>query len=188
MNTPTRIVALAAAAALALSCGDDGPSGPGPIQDDLVFTRADQSRISFASGAMLHVWCGPWEEGVVPAASIQILFGGPTASDPRWHLRAVAADVTPGVPIEFPNSFIWDQPKDVDIFIYDPPNELSTQDYRSSGSITFQQLRCGSGGEIRFSIDAVVGSEFGDGPSVAVTGAFRAPIDPPKASGGSLPW
>ena len=131
---------------------------------------------------------GAWEEGLIPTASLQIFFGGPTASDPRWHLRAVMADVTIGEVLLFPNNFIWDQPKDVDIFIYDPPNELSTQDYQSGGSITFQQLQCGSGGGIRFSIDAVIGSEFGDGPSVAVSGTFQAPIGVPKASGGWPLW
>ena len=102
---------------------------------------------------------------------------------PLEHLRAVVADVVIGQPLAFPNSFVFDLPKDVDLFVADssddPPNDLSSQDGRSSGFITFQKLQCGSGGEVQFSIDAVIGSEFHDGPSVSVTGAFRAAIDPP---------
>lgn len=179
MKRTIRFAAIAATAALPLACGDGDPSGPGSVQNDLVFTRADQSRIAFSSGALLFVWCGAWEEGVVATPSLQVLFGGPTAGDPHWHLRAVVADVTLGEPLPFPNSFIWDQPKDADLFVGDPPNELSTSEGQSSGSITFHQLQCGSGGEVRFSIDAEVGSELFGAPSVAVTGTFRAPIGQP---------
>lgn len=148
----------------------------------LIFTRADQSQIAFASDPLVFVWCGPWEEGVVPIAtpSLQILFRGPSfAADPRWHLRVVVADVIPGQPLTFPNEFVFDQPKDVDLFVSDPPNELSTQAGGSSGSVTFQKLRCGAGGVVRLSIDALIGSEFGDGPPVRVTGSFSAAVGQP---------
>ena len=179
MNRQTGVLALAAAAAFSVSCGEESPSGLGAAQNGLVFTRADQSGIVFSSAAVLQVWCGPWEEGTTPTQSLQILFGGPGAEDPRWSLRTVVADVTIGVPLGFPNGFVFDQPKDVDLFLSDPSNELSTQDSRSSGSLTFQKLQCGSGGEVQFSIDAVIGSEFGDGPSVSVTGSFQAEVGQP---------
>jgi hypothetical protein len=184
MNRAAGVLALATAASLSLSCSESSPSGPGATQNSLVFTRADRSEISFSSDAFLYVWCGPWEEGLVVTPSVQVLFGGPGPGDPRWHLRAVVADVTIGQPLAFPNGFVFDLPKDVDLFVADlsddPANELSSQDARSSGSITFQKLQCGSGGEIQFSIDAVIGSEFHDGPSVNVRGTFRAAIDPPS--------
>ena len=78
----------------------------------------------------MSVWCGPWEEGVVATPSFQVLFRGPSAADPRWHLRAVAADVKLGQPMTFPNGFVFDQPKDVDVFVFDPPNALSTQGWQ----------------------------------------------------------
>jgi hypothetical protein len=161
-----------------LACSDEGPSGPGQIQNTLLFTRADQSRVAFSSGSSVRAWCGPWEEGEIEVPSLQAIVLGSSAADPYWHLRAVVADVTLGQPLTFPNNFVFDQPEDVDIFVLDPPNELSTQDDRSSGSVTFQELRC-TGGSVRFSIDAVIGSEFGNGPSVRVTGSFSAPIGQP---------
>ena len=173
MIMSARLVALVATAALLPSCSDSDPTGPGPTQNSLVFTRADQSEISFSSNGLLYVWCGPWEEDVA-TPSLHVLFAGAAEEDPGWHLRAVVGDVTLGDPLLFPNSFIFDQPKDVNIFVFDPPNELSTQDDQSGGSITFQQLDCGNDGEVQFSIDAVIGSELGDGPSVGVTGTFRA--------------
>jgi len=178
MNGSVRLVALVAMSALLLSCGDDDndPTGPGPIESNLVFTREDQTVISFSSDAQLFVWCGPWEEGEVDTPSLHVLFAG---LEDGWQLSAVIADVTLGEPLLFPNSFIFDQPKDVHIFVLDPPNELSTQESESGGSITFQQLGCGSGGEVQFSIDAVIGSEVTDGTPVSVTGTFRAPIGQP---------
>lgn len=175
------LVAFAAATVASLACSDKTPSGPGADLNTLVFTRADHSVIAFASGAQVFVWCGPWEEGFVATPSLQILFGGPAQADPRWHLRAVVADVAVGQPLPFPNGFIWDQPKDVDVFLADAPNELSTTQSPANGSVTFQRFQCGSGGSVEFSIDAVLGSEFWDGPSVGVSGSFRAAVGQPPS-------
>jgi hypothetical protein len=178
-----RIVALIAMSALLLSCDEDDPPASDPVQNDLVFTRDDQSQMSFSSDAELFVWCGPWEEGKFPidTPSLQVFFGDIAQPEAGWYLRAVVADVTVGEPLLFPNFFIFDQPKDVSIFVFDSPNELSTSEDESSGSIVFQQFDCGSGGEVEFTIDAVIGSEFSDGTPVHVTGTFRAPI-------GQSPW
>jgi hypothetical protein len=155
------------------ACGDSDPAGPGSaIQNDLIFTRADGSTIAFAGSSALEISCGSWEAGMVATPSLQVRLSGQTG----WHLRAVLDDVAIGQPLSFPNGFIWDQPQNVDLFILDVPNELSTQDGRSSGSITFQVLSCVSGGQVSFTIDAVIGSEFGNGPSVTVTGSFNAPV------------
>jgi hypothetical protein len=177
MSSLTRLAALAAMAALLVSCGDDKdePLAPDPEGNDLVFTREDQTTIQFPSDSGTLVWCGPWDEDV-GTPSLQILFYGPEAEDPSWALGAVIADVVLGQPLSFPNAFDFDDPKDVAIFIVDPPNELSTQDDESSGTITFQELDCGSGGEVQFEIDAVIGSELTDGPHVHVTGTFRATV------------
>jgi hypothetical protein len=183
MRRSARVVRVLGAMLLLSSCGKS-PTGPDSVENSLVFTRANQSRISFPSGAQLFAWCGPWDS-LVATPSVQVLFAAATISgapDPSWHLKAVASDVTVGTPRTFPNLFISDQPKGVDIFVLDPPNELSTSTDNSSGSITFQKLNCGTGGEVQFSINATIGSEFGDGPSITMAGAFRSPIGqaPPK--------
>lgn len=49
-------------------------------------------------------------------------------------------------------------------------------DVGSGATITFQEVSCQRGGTVRFSIDAVVGSEFGDGPTMRVTGSFRGTV------------
>ena len=182
MRGSVLLTCLAVTAALSVSCSDSGPSDPSPVQGMLVFTRADNSRLSFAKGAAVSVWCAPWEEGVVATPSLQILFGQ-KADEPHWWLHAAVADVTIGQALAFPNNFVWDQPKGVDIFVGDPvgPNELSTQAGGSGGSITFQQLDCGNGGGVEFTIDAVIGSEFGNGPSIGVSGDFRAPVGGPPS-------
>ena len=115
----------------------------------------------------------------MPEPSIQVVFGGPGVGSPSWHLRGVLADIVVGEAIGFPNRFVSDEPKDVDVFVLDPPNELSTQDDRSSGTITFHELECGANGKVRFSIDTVIGSEFWDGDSITLTGTFSAPVGEP---------
>jgi hypothetical protein len=161
------------------ACGDRGTTGPGTSQakeNTLVFTRADQSRLVFAAGSQLRVWCGPWEDGAIATPAVHLVFLGPGASDRGWMLTAVRADVRIGVPLAFPNRFIFDQPRNVDLFILDEPNELSTSTSGSSGSITFQQLDCATGGRVEFTIVATVASELNGRPSVSVAGRVNAPV------------
>lgn len=178
-----RSLLLAAFAAAALAgCSDNSPSDPiVPVdtQNSVVFTRANQTTITFSSAARLYVWCGAWEPGSINAPSVHIAYGGPGTNDPFWQLSAVRANVTIGQPLSFPNTFVFDQPKNADIFVLDPPNELSTQIATSSGSITFQRLNCNTGGAVEFTINAVIGSEFSGSPSVTASGRFQAAIGSP---------
>ena len=173
MKRSTSVVVLGAML-LSSSCGGS-PTEPGAVENSLVFTRANQSQISFPSGALLRVWCGPWDN-IVATPSLQILFAAPGGPSAYWHLKAVVSDVTVGIPLTFPNHFTFSQPRNVDIFVLDPPNELATNTDKSTGSITFQKLNCGTGSEVQFSINATIGSEFGNGPSITVAGTFRSPI------------
>lgn len=165
---------------LLVSCSDgDKPTdtGTGGVINSVVFERPDGSKVQF--GTDIQIWCGAWEEGLVPNQTLHIMVGAQTSGDGAlkyWWLRAVVDDVTIGEEMTFPNSFIWDEPKDVDIFVFDSPNELSTQDERSSGSIVFQQLQCHLGGDVEFTIEAVIGSEFGDGPPLQVEGSFQGKV------------
>ena len=179
MGRSVGLFALATSAVLWVSCSN--PSEPDSNRDTLVFTREDQSEVPFSSDAVLYAWCGPWEEGEVATPTLHVLFAGPGFQDPLWYLRAVIADVTVGEPNGFPNGFAFDQPTGVDLFVFDPPNELSTQDDGSSGTITFQNLPCETGAVVEFSIDAVVGSEFQGGAPVHVGGTLRASIGEPPS-------
>ncbi len=166
-------------------CSDEQPTAPVPVdtQNSLVFTRENQTQIVFPGTATLYVWCGPWESGSVNTPTVHVRYGGPTANDPFWQLSAVVSDVRLGQALQFPNRFVFDQPKGADIFLFDPSNELSSQADGSSGSITFQRLTCSTGadGVVEFSMNARIGSEFAGGPSVTAIGTFRSRVGPVPA-------
>jgi hypothetical protein len=155
-------------------CGDDDGTTCatcGPV-NSLVFTRADASEVEFSSPVKTFVWCGDWDNGVeVPA--LHIFFGSTEPEDPNWMLSAVVADIELETPLSFPSSGAWDEPEGVSMFLNDQPNELSSFQSESSGSITFHALPCQGGSTVEFTIDAVLASELHQGPSVAVTGYFR---------------
>jgi hypothetical protein len=168
----------AAMLALFTSCSERDPV-QSLDQDviDIIMTRADGTVVQFADDAILFIWCGSWEENV-PVPSLRIVLGGPGSGEPYLQLRAVLDNVTVGEPLSFPNTFVFDQPKDVDVFVFDPPNEASTQTEGTGlgGQITFQELACEAADRIEFTIDATLGSEFGNGPAITVSGRFRASI------------
>jgi hypothetical protein len=174
-----RSIALAGVVlALLGACSEEDPVGPelAPF-NNLVFTREDGSRIPFSNEASVFVWCGPWEQGIL-AESLQIIFGGPGPTDPRLQLRAVMEDLSIGEPQPLPNTFVFDDPDSVEIFVFDPPNEVSSQIVGTGlgGQITFQKLDCPDG-LVEFTVDATLGSEFGGGPWIRVSGSFRATIE-----------
>ena len=173
INAPGALV-VATAVLFTAGCGSSEPAGPSGTHNDLVFERENGSVITFADETT--VWCGAWETGEVPVASVHVLVGGVPSG---WKVTAVRADVVIGEPIAFPNTFIWDDPRGADMFILDPPNELSTQSSDSSGRITFTELDCSIGGTVAFTIDAIVGSEFGDLPPVSVAGSFSGRVGQP---------
>jgi hypothetical protein len=166
-----------ACASLVVACSDSKPTETEvPVDENtLVFTRANQSTITFANGSQLRVWCGPWEPGAVPTPAVHVVYSGTGAGDPGWMMTAVVADVVIGTPLTFPNAFPFDQPRNAQLFINDPPNELSSAESASSGSVTFQQLNCSTGGRVAFTTSATLASEVG-GPSVSVSGKLSAPV------------
>lgn len=159
-----------------LGCGDDGSSKPSDgISGPLVFTRADSSEVEFPDGAEAFVWCGPWELDLVPVPSLHVWFGVP-GQPGYWLLRAVLGDIALGDSLRFPIYFVWDEPERVALYLLDLPNELATDTDESSGFIVFNRIPCQAGSKIDFTIDAVLGSEYGDMPTVTVRGRFIAPI------------
>ena len=166
-----------ATVSLAGACGDDTPTELDvPVsQNTLVFTRANQSNITFANGSQLFAWCGAWDPGAVSTPAVHVAYFGTGANTPGWTMSAVVADVVIGTPLTFPNSFVFDQPRKAHFFVNDPSNELSSAESASSGSITFQQLSCATGGRVAFTTSAILASETG-GPSVSVSGRVSAPV------------
>jgi len=150
------------------------------VKNNLIFERSNGTQVQFKPNTF--VWCGPWEEDLIPVETLHILVGfDPAAQENKsgWMLQAVISDVKIGEEMKFPNTFTWNQPEGVLLFVLDDPNELSTQEEESRGGIVFQKSSCGTGGEVQFSIDAVIGSEFSGGDSLKVSGTFYAPITGP---------
>ena len=72
------------------------------------------------------------------------------------------------------------------MFLHDPPNELATDTNESSGFIVFRRLPCPSGTTVDFSIDAILGSEYGDMPP-SPCGAALLHTSPELPWGGHKP-
>ena len=167
---------------LTWGCGNDGGSGPVTADDPITFVRADSSIVSFAGSTETYVWCDDWEPGEVSTPALHVWVGTLSPDSPHWWLRSVTEDIALEVPLTFPNHFIWNEPDSVHIFLGDPPNELATDTENASGTIRFHQLPCPGSGLVEFSIDAVLGSEFGGMPPVAVRGRFSTQVTAPP------PW
>jgi hypothetical protein len=166
-----------AALSLFVGCGDDkAASCPtcGP-ENTLVFTREDSTEVVFPSSAVTYVWCGEWEEwdSDVGLPALRIAFGSRNVEEPNWYLEAALADIELDQPISFPATTSGNEPRRVLLFLNDGPNELSSFEGESGGTITFHALPFPGGGTVEFTIDAVLGSEYGNGPPVAVNGYFR---------------
>jgi hypothetical protein len=183
MCSVSRIWAPVMAAVLMLvGCGDDDTvNPPGGIDNSLVFTREDASEVEFPAGAEAYIWCGRWEQDV-SVLSLHVWFGNPEQPG-GWVLQAVVGDIEVRDTLRFPNYFVWDQPDSVHLFLLDPPNELATNTEESDGFIVFHRLPCPSGTTVDFSIDAVMGSEYGDMSPVTVRGRFTAQVTGPPPAG-----
>lgn len=182
MRSTRRLVsgaALLLAVALT-SCGDDDELIGN--EDALICKRENGSTVQFSS-ARIHVWCGPWEEDIVLAPTLHVLCIDPNdLHHARWELQAVYADFSPGDTLRFPNTFIWDHPDSAHVFLYDPPNELSTDRENASGWIVFHQIPCRGASEVEFDINAILASELSDMSWVSMQGSLR------RAVTGSPPW
>ena len=140
------------------------------ITSSVSLTRSDGSPVAVKQH--VRVWCGRWARDVrTPAIHVRI-------GDPRgpavWRLSAVVADVRRRPVVRFPHSFVWNKPSRALIGGHDDRNEFTTAEEESSGRVVFSRVRCGRRLDVRFRVDAVMGSEFSDGTPVAIRGAFGA--------------
>jgi len=181
MRLPVFLLGLLFGVTLAASASAD-------VENNLVFTRQNGTTIMFPAAAKTYAWCGPYEGATIPTPTFHLITFDTTFAQGYWRLRAIPADVTVGDTLNFPMNWTWPSPDSVNVFIADPPNEISSNQHEDVfGWIVFQQLDCSEEGGIEFSIDAHFPSEFGDGPWVEVTGNFRAdytgsPFVPARAS------
>jgi hypothetical protein len=176
-------VAVLIAAVLMGGCRS-GDQPRGEADGGLIFHRADGSTIAFAG--TVQAWCGPWND-VIPTRALHVAALGGLRRQPGkwpsyWYLWAVPNDAQAGRRVRFPVDFpAWNKPAGAKLFVGDWPtrNELSTQEEDSSGWISFAQAGCEPGNPVEFSIDAVVGSEFGDAEPVRVEGSFSGVVGEP---------
>ena len=160
-----------AIALLVVAAASGAAAAPAPafqVDNRVVLTRGDGTPLPVAP--KVRVWCGPWSSEVRKPA-IHIRAG--TRSG-LWTLSAVVADVRRRPVVRFPHSFVFDKPTGAQLFAAGGRNEASTAEEESSGRITFSRVRCGSRLDVRFRVDAVMGSEFSDGTAIAIRGTFSA--------------
>jgi hypothetical protein len=125
-------------------------------------------------GVNYAICCGPWEAGYDETFVLKIFCYGGSAEESVWKLFIVVDEVELDTPYAFPT----DEANPAVIYMVDASNsnELSSDTDESSGTITFTVLNCGPPLEVDFTVDCNVGSEFGDGPSVDVSGDFRCTV------------
>jgi hypothetical protein len=148
-------------------------------QSTLAFRRADGTPIRF--DGRLYAWCGRWEPDVkVPA--LQVLLVPPRRRrGAYWMLSGVLKDIRRNPRVRFPIGFVWNRPKGAELFVYDAPtkNEASSETEEAKGIVSFTRTTCRRGQTVAISARGVLGSEFGDGTPVRVSGKFRGTIGPP---------
>ena len=142
----------------------------------VALVRDDESEVNL-TGAETFACCRAYDSEVAPDPAVH-LWHRRQSDGAGWQLTVVLADITPEEPLTFPNDFPFDMPEGAALFAMDPPNEASTQQADSSGSVVFHAIDCEAG--IELTIDAVAGSELADSPPLSVSGTFAASADPPK--------
>jgi len=153
------------------------PAGTTP----LTFRRASGSRIVFRGE--IRSWCGAWsDESSARSLHIAVLRrDGRDFARPYWHLAAVLRDVERGRVVRVPVGFTESRPRSAAVFVCDTAtrNEASSEEEESHGRISFASVRCNLGSAVGFTIEASLGSEFGDGKPIRASGTFRGVIGRP---------
>jgi hypothetical protein len=151
-------------------------AGTGSSSTTLVFTRAGGTRIPFPK--TVSVFCGPWESNPretpvkTPSLHVRVATAGRREA---WELVAVLRDVHAGTVAHLPHNPVYTRPTKAVMTLYDGPtrNEASSATETARGTITFLTIGCNPA-RVEFSVDATLGSEFFEGPSVRVRGDLRA--------------
>ena len=169
-----------AAAALLVACGkDDSPNAPGPVPatvvaDSLDFKRPDSSVV--VMGTTPLVCCGLYDPSFVNERAMRVVLYDSANQKPGWEILILIDRAQAGATTTLPTTVVAPSkvPR-VSMFVADLGNELSSDTQESSGTITVHSFSCSPTTiQIDFSVDAILGSEFGDGPPMVVKGTFQA--------------
>lgn len=161
---------------LAGACDKDGGSQPGwgeiGVQNTLTFLRHDAT--AMAMGTEYAICCGAWESGYDNRDTFKIWFYHPTFQESFWKLFVLLDEVV----VDSLYAFSLEAGPPLTLFLWDASNsnELSSDVERSSGTIIIHSLHRSLPTSISLTIDATIGSEYWDMPSVDVSGTFRATL------------
>jgi len=160
------------------ACHKKKPNEPVPvetvIESSLVFQRADSTFV--AMGETPLVCCGLYDPGFVNERAMRITFFDPAGQKSGWQFLILIDRAQAGATTTLPTVVVAPAKVEyVSMFVSDPPNELASDTSESSGTIVLHSFSCtDTAMSLDFTVDAVLGSEFSDGPQMRVTGTFRA--------------
>ena len=163
------------------SCSDDDePNAPEPvttavITDSLVFTRSSDSTLVDMGEATL-VCCGLYDPSFVNERAMRVVLYDPANQKPGWQVLILVDRAQAGAITTLPTTVVApSKVAHVSMFVADFGNDLSSDTEESSGTITVRSFSCSATSiQLDFSVDAILGSEFGGGPSMRVQGTFQA--------------
>ncbi|HYJ34029.1 MAG TPA: hypothetical protein VE326_12535 [Candidatus Binatia bacterium] len=183
---------LVAALTLLAACGKDNPARPAPasgpseppvttatVADSLQFTVGGSA---IAMGTAPLVCCGLYDPSFVNERAMRVVFYDPANQKAGWQLLILIDRAQQGEVAVLPTPVVAPSkvPR-ISMFVPTLGNEYNSDTDGSSGTITVHSFHCsGSAIEVYFSIDATLHSEFWDGGSIEVQGAFRGTF-PPQA-------
>jgi hypothetical protein len=173
-----RAICLASVVLLAGACGGETAQG-------LEITRADGSRIDVPGG--VRAWCGPTRGEATDELSgppgLYLLGGAfPTADDERPQSFWSFVRRVEHVERESRTTLPEQETSGAVLFVLDGPqgNELSSaDDEEASGTIEVEEWGCDRGDAVRLSVEATLGSELFQEPTVRVEGTVETEIGEP---------
>lgn len=157
---------------------DHKPTAPEPVTtvvvDSLAFMRADSTVL--AMGTTPLVCCGLYDPSFVNERAMRIVMFDPANQKPGWQILILIDRAQAGAVTTLPTAVVAPSKVPyVSMFVADFGNDLSSDTAGSSGTITVHSFSCNSTAmQLDFSVDAILGSEFGGAPSMFVKGTFQA--------------